>query len=111
MIPNSAATQRSAGRARRRKEPRFPRVFSVNGRCFVLRSGLEQYKDELQAFALGVSPPEPKSVDPDHFVPLKQVSVELGVGRRTIGRRIKEAEGASRRPIEYPAGLAATAGR
>jgi hypothetical protein len=82
----------AAGSPSRPEAPKLPPVTFFKGRGYLLRSQLAQYKAELQAFALGVSPPDPKIVDPDPFVPLKQVCAELGVGRRTIGRRIKEAE-------------------
>jgi hypothetical protein len=78
----------------RRVEPQFPPVTFYKGRGYLLRSQLNQYKAEVQAFALGISPSEPKIVEPDPFVPLKQVCAELGVGRRTIGRRIKGDEAA-----------------
>jgi hypothetical protein len=71
--------------------PRFPDVYSFKGRGYVLRSALNRYKAELQAFALGVAPVEPPRVDPDPFVPLKAVSAELGINRRAIGRRIFES--------------------
>jgi hypothetical protein len=73
----------------------FPAVTWVRGRGYVLRSALNQYKAELQAAALGVAPVAPQRVEPDPLVPLKQVSAELGVGRRTIGRRILEAQKAT----------------
>ncbi len=86
-----AETISTAALKPRRIEPRFPDVMFIKGRGYVLRSALNQYKAALQAFALGVQPVEPPTVDPDPLVPLKQVSVELGVGRRTVGRRIKAA--------------------
>jgi hypothetical protein len=89
---HTGETQPTAGKTRRLEPPQFPPVTFFKGRGYVLRSQLDQYKAEIQAFALGVRPPEPKIVEPDPFVPLKQVCAELGVGRRTIGRRIKEAE-------------------
>ena len=56
------------------------------------RSALNQYKAELQAFSLGIAPVPPPAIDPDPLVPLKQVCAELGVGRRTIGRRIVKSQ-------------------
>jgi hypothetical protein len=70
---------------------RFPLVIWQNGRGYVLRSALNQYKAELTAAALGVQPLSPPCVEPDPLVPLKAVAEELGVGRRTIGRRIAES--------------------
>ena len=79
-------------RAVRRVEPRFPEVHFFKGRGYVLRSALNQYKVELQAFSLGVAPVATPAPDPDPFVPLKQVAAELGIGRRTIGRRIAKSQ-------------------
>jgi hypothetical protein len=95
MLHTSCQAQGTAGFSRRPEPPKLPPVIFFKGRGYVLRSRLDHYKGELQAFALGVSAPEPKIVEPDPFVPLKQVCVELGVGRRTIGRRIKETESVS----------------
>jgi hypothetical protein len=78
--------------ARASAMPRFPDVIWQKNRGYVLRSAFNQYRAELQAAALGVAPVAPHSVEPDPLVPLKQVSAELGVGRRTIGRRILEAQ-------------------
>jgi hypothetical protein len=71
--------------------PHFPNVTWLKNRGYVLRSDLDRYKAELQASALGVAPVYPPRLDPDPFIPLKSVSAELGVGRRTIGRRIAES--------------------
>jgi hypothetical protein len=92
MLNMSSGDTGSAGKTRRLEEPRLPRVTFFKGRGYLLRSQLDLYKAQVQAFALGVGPPEPKVIDPDPFVPLKQACSELGVGRRTIGRRIQEAE-------------------
>ena len=75
--------------------PRFPSVIWIKGRGYIQRSTLDGYKAELQALALGVPPVYPPSANPDPLVPLKQVCVELGVGRRTIGRRIAESKRAN----------------
>ena len=77
--------------ARARAEPVFPPVISFKNRGYIHRSDLDRYKAELTAFALGVAPVEPARADPDCLIPLKQVAAELGVGRRTIGRRITES--------------------
>jgi hypothetical protein len=71
--------------------PRFVEVIWQKGRGYVLRSALNRYKAELTAAALGVAPVYPQPTDPDPLVPLKAVCQELGVGRRTIGRRIAES--------------------
>ena len=81
-----------ASRAVQRIEPRFPEVHFLKGRGYVLRSALNRYKAELQAFSLGVAPVMTPAIDPDPLVPLMKVAAELGVGRRTIGRRIVESQ-------------------
>jgi hypothetical protein len=75
--------------------PRIPLPFRVNGRLYLRRSQLDRYKAELQAHALGVRPIYSPPVEPDPFIPLKAVETELGIGRRTIGRRIAEAQAAA----------------
>jgi hypothetical protein len=97
MLHTSGEAQGTGGPPppRRPEPPQFPSVTFFKGRGYVLRSELNQYKAKLQAFALGVAPVYPPDSDPDPFVPLKAVSAELGVGRRTIGRRIKEAASVS----------------
>jgi hypothetical protein len=76
-------------------EPRFPTAIVQKNRLYLRRSELEIYKCGLLAAALGVAPVSPQKVDPDHLVPLKAVCAELGLGRRTIGRRIAEAKAAA----------------
>ena len=77
------------------EEAFYSSVIWVKGRGYVPRSRLEQYKAILIAQAQGVAPVEPPAPYPDQFVPLKQAGKELGVGRRTIGRRILEARKAA----------------
>jgi hypothetical protein len=72
--------------------PRFPSVVWIKGRGYIPRSTLDGYKAELQAFTLGVPAVYQPPIKPDPLVPLKQVCAELGVGRRTIGRRIAESK-------------------
>jgi hypothetical protein len=91
MLLTSGDIQGIAGKPRVPEAPKLPPVIFFRGRGYLLRSQLDLYKTQLQSFALGVTPPEPRIVYPDPFVPLKQVCAELGVGRRTVGRRIKEA--------------------
>lgn len=74
-----------------RVAPRFPPVIWQKNRGYVLRSALDRYKAELQGAALRVAPVEPPSPDIDSLVPLRAVCHELGLGRRTIGRRVAEA--------------------
>jgi len=88
----SEATLVMSRASRATEPPRFPPVTKVKGRGYVLRSKVNRYKAELQAYALGIQPLEVPLPDPDCFVPLKDVAAELGVGRRTIGRRIVESQ-------------------
>jgi hypothetical protein len=87
---NSPPPARSAIRLDVRTEcPKFPPVYEISGRKYVRRVELEQYKLELIRSAIGGSKLiDPPRADYDAFVPLKIVAAELGVGRRTIGRRI-----------------------
>jgi hypothetical protein len=71
--------------------PQFPTPVRINGRLYIRRLDLEDYKAGLVAAALGSTPHVRPSVEPDCLIPLKQVAAELGVGRRTIGRRIAES--------------------
>jgi hypothetical protein len=98
MLHISCETQGTAGLARRPEPPKLPPVTFFKGRGYVLRSALNAYKRELVAASLGAPPVYLPDPDPDPFVPLKQVCVELGVGRRTIGRRIKEASASVSEP-------------
>jgi hypothetical protein len=73
--------------------PPFPPVTYVNGRGYNWRSQLEHYKEQLVRHALGGQPQPLPMTRPaqDALVPLKITGFELGVGRRTLGRRIKAA--------------------
>jgi hypothetical protein len=73
-------------------EPPFPTVFDIHGRGYVWRSELESYKAALVRYALGSQPePPPKSrPEGDSLVPLRVVSGELGICRRSVGRRIAQ---------------------
>jgi hypothetical protein len=93
-LSTESANRFTSKRAVQRIEPRFPQVHFLKGRGYVFRSALNQYKAELQGFALGVAPMAPHAIDPDPLVPLMRVAAELGVGRRTIGRRIVESQAA-----------------
>jgi len=74
--------------------PPFPQVIYINGRGYIWRSELEHYKKQLVRYALGGQQEPPPASLPEHdaLVALKIASAELGVGRRTIGRRIKDAQ-------------------
>jgi hypothetical protein len=75
-------------------QPRFPVVVKNNGRGYLFRSHLDRYKAELLAQALGVKPVYPPPLQPDPLVPLPAAADELGVTRRTVGRRIAESQSA-----------------
>ena len=77
------------------RSPPFPPITWINGRGYMPRSVLERHKADLIACAQGIAPVEPAPISPDPLVPLRQICVELGVGRRTIGRRIAEAQKAA----------------
>jgi len=63
-----------------------------------IRSIIEHYKQTLIAWASGAHDPPDYTPPPvEEFVTAEQVARELGVTRRTIGRRI-----AGRSPISTP---------
>jgi hypothetical protein len=70
-------------------KPPFPTALDINGRPYFLRSQLEEYKQALIAWASGaqVASSDTKPAI-EEFVPAERAARELGVGRRTIGRRI-----------------------
>jgi hypothetical protein len=68
--------------------PEFPPTFELGGQKFVTRSALEHYKRTALAIALGAPLPAYEERDPEEFVPLTKASRELGVSRRTLGRRM-----------------------
>jgi hypothetical protein len=69
---------------------------NVNGRVYFERQKLERYKRALLSQALGTVATEPaKEVEPAivELVPAARAARELGVHRRTLGRRIAAARG------------------
>jgi hypothetical protein len=60
-----------------------------NGRLYFPRSALERHKRRLMGL------PEQPAQEPESFVPADQVCREFGIGRRSLGRRIREAQKAS----------------
>jgi len=75
------------------EKPKFPPIVCVNNRKYVTRGSLNRHKDALVAYAMGLSFNDGSGQYEDNsLVPLKQAATELGVGRRTIGRRIKEEQ-------------------
>jgi hypothetical protein len=80
----------------RKGAPAFCNVIIVNRRGYVLRTHLEAYKAALICSAPGgIEPLKRTRSEIDVLVPLKVAAAELGVGRRTIGRRIAESRSAS----------------
>jgi hypothetical protein len=74
-----------------KRDPNFPAPIRKNGRLYWLRSEIEKYKADLICAARNIPPQtiEPRAVE--EFVPSDIVAVELGVSRRTLGRRFGEA--------------------
>ncbi len=73
----------------KKKKPAFPPPVHINGRVYFQRSLLDKYKYAVLAKALDGEleiPPSPH----EEFVPATQAARELGVTRRTIGRRVAE---------------------
>jgi hypothetical protein len=64
----------------------FPTPVRQNGRIYFLRSSLEAHKRALA----GLPPVDFQGIDA--LVPAPRAATELGVGRRTIGRRVAELE-------------------
>ncbi len=98
-IESQPATPARPANGPRRVElvkPRFPKVVTIKGRHYNPRSELERYKAELVAEALGVAPVYPPPPAVDSLVPSKIGAEEMGVGRRTYGRRMKEAKDAAK---------------
>jgi len=77
--------------------PPFPVVVRINGRGYIWRSELEAYKEALVRYAFGGQPEQPPQPRPegDSLVPLRVVSGELGICRRSVGRRIAQTAAGS----------------
>jgi hypothetical protein len=79
--------------------PTFPKPTRECGRLYWSRAELEQYKRALLCARSGAdtapidAPAEGAVVE---LVPASQVAKEFGFGRRTLGRRIAEAEAHAR---------------
>jgi hypothetical protein len=71
--------------------PELPAPVRVNGRLMFDRHTFENYKRSLLGLPLLERDPQMPIV----LVPAKQAAAELPYGRRTLGRRIKEAESVS----------------
>ena len=63
----------------------FPQPTSIGGRHFFARHEVENYKRKL----MGLTPTERDPVAPITFVTAQQLSDELQINRRTLGRRIR----------------------
>jgi len=69
----------------------FPEPIRQNGRLYFVDRAIEDYKRSLAGL-----PPLP--ADPNakiRLLPASEVAADLGVGRRTIGRRIRQESGAT----------------
>jgi hypothetical protein len=72
-------------------EPAFPPVVVINGRNYVSCYEFELYKAALLRHAMGgqsaqAQPPRPEY---DGLIAIGIAASELGIGRRSIGRRMK----------------------
>lgn len=65
---------------------KFPSPVTQNGRLFFIRDQVENHKRALAGL-----PPKPAS-DVVELVPAAKVAAEFGFCRRTLGRRVAEAE-------------------
>jgi hypothetical protein len=82
-------------------EIEFPRPMRLNNRLYFARSALEKYKRALVAEATGAEPVP--YTGPEVFVPVEQAAQELGVTRRTIGRRIRGFDSENPQTEKYDA--------
>jgi len=64
----------------------FPAAVTLKGRMFFWRSHLEAYKRALAGLPFDEDP------QPDVLVPASRAAADLGVCRRTIGRRVVERQ-------------------
>jgi hypothetical protein len=67
------------------EQPDFPLSTSIGGRHFFARHEVEDYKRKL----MGLTPTDRDSAAPITFVTAQQLSDELQIDRRTLGRRIR----------------------
>jgi hypothetical protein len=65
---------------------KFPALIRQNGRLYGERGAFENYKRLLA----GLPPLNLDANRPVELIPAKQIAAEMGFGRRTLGRRIKE---------------------
>jgi hypothetical protein len=79
------------------EQPQYPPVVSYNGRLYQFESQIEWFLAAVEACSRGQDwPPLPtKRPIGDKLVPIREAAARLGVGRRTVGRRIKDAEAAA----------------
>jgi len=66
-------------------ESEFPAPIEKNGRKFFIRHQIENYKRSLAGMTL-IAEDAVRIVE---FVPAQQAADELGVNRRTLGRRMR----------------------
>jgi hypothetical protein len=72
-------------------KPEFPAPVKIRGRLYWARGRIEDYKRRC----LGLPPLNDDGPAATELVSAKQLSKEIGVGRRTIGRRVFETETAA----------------
>jgi hypothetical protein len=81
--------------SKKNEGPAYPLVFDINGRLYNWRLDVEWYKAALVAYSLGQEPPPLPTAHPgDSLVPLKTTASELGITRRTIGRKVRDQRSA-----------------
>jgi hypothetical protein len=60
---------------------------------FFSQSEVDRYRAELIGQAIGAEPVYPAPRDPDVLIPASELERQVGLGRRTIGRRIRDSQG------------------
>jgi hypothetical protein len=80
------------------KPPLIPLPFEQNGRLFWSHNAIENHRAEIIAQSTGTSPNYPEPRDPDEWITAGEAGKRLGIGRRTLGRRIRSAQAAAVRP-------------
>ena len=96
-IEQPATSARPANAPHVVEMPLFPPPVRLpNGRLYNWQYDLDCYEAALRGVALGVPPTYPPRPERDVLVPTNEVGKRFGVGRRTVGRWIKRAQGAAK---------------
>ena len=102
--PQPATRGQPPNSPRRAKTPRFRIPARINGRLYSWQYDLDCFEAELRAEALGVEPVYPPRPERDALVPTNGVGKRFGVGRRTVGRWIKDAQDAAKEAAAQASG-------